>query len=431
MDSATVSHLAALKESLQTLNDSGADGFEGLLAAVLSEVCGQPFRLASSGSQRGRDGDSAFDDGATYFEAKLYDGPVPRSTVSSKILELSVDDKGQVDTWALCATAPISTQHVEMYRQALAKVGIGCLILDWPDQTLPQLAVLLAMAPARTEEFLKDHSKDKAKVAAVRLDLDAVAAYSEFAAQSSKLAQMLREPVLGLGLVKAANRRSLTQSFSDRKRARLLFGQPLAPLDPTGLPWFERTALIGSLMRAFSGTPDEAIFVVLGEEGTGKSWLVAKAWLANTPTPLLAVFTADELKMPSAMHDPEGVLIAKLAEQSEGTLTEATKTRWQRRFKGWRANPGPDNVRLVVWVDGLNQAQEFPWPRWMDGIAQLLSAIGGRLIVTTNERHFAQRLRSVAMSDLRRIIVKEWTEDELKTILAGRRIVSDRLSGDV
>src|ERR1700730_959212 len=105
MDARTLKHLADLKDSLHTLKDSGADGFEGLLASVLSEVCGQPFRLASSGSQRGRDGDSAFDEGATYFEAKLYQGKVPRSTVSSKILDLSLDDKGQVDTWALCATS--------------------------------------------------------------------------------------------------------------------------------------------------------------------------------------------------------------------------------------------------------------------------------------------------------------------------------------
>src|ERR1700680_4604107 len=71
MDPSTDPHLAALKIALKTLKNSGPDGFGGLRAAVTSEVCGQPFRLASSGSRRGRDGNSAFDDGATYFEAKL------------------------------------------------------------------------------------------------------------------------------------------------------------------------------------------------------------------------------------------------------------------------------------------------------------------------------------------------------------------------
>jgi hypothetical protein len=130
MDKGTESYLKTLKDILRTLKDSGADGFEGLLASVLSEICGQPFRLASSGSQRGRDGDSAFDDGATYFEAKLYQGTVPREAVSAKILDLTIDDEGQVDTWILCATSPISTRHANTYHQSLAEAGIGCLILD-------------------------------------------------------------------------------------------------------------------------------------------------------------------------------------------------------------------------------------------------------------------------------------------------------------
>ena len=98
MHQLTQAHLPPLKEALLSLRPTGAAGFEGLLAAVLSEVCGQPFRLASSGSQRGRDGNSAFDAGATYFEAKLYHGTVDSSVVGNKITELSIDDAWQFDT---------------------------------------------------------------------------------------------------------------------------------------------------------------------------------------------------------------------------------------------------------------------------------------------------------------------------------------------
>src|ERR1700730_16014709 len=132
MDAGTESHLAALKAALKTLKDSGPTGFEGLLAVVLSETCGQPFRVASSGSQRGRDGDSAFDEGATYFEAKLYTDDVPQAAVNGKIVDLANDDKGQVDTWILCATSSVNSQHADKYRGSLAAFGIGCLILDWP-----------------------------------------------------------------------------------------------------------------------------------------------------------------------------------------------------------------------------------------------------------------------------------------------------------
>ena len=431
MDAGTKSHLSALKEALHTLKDSGADGFEGLLASVLSEICGQPFRLASSGSQRGRDGDSAFDAGATYFEAKLYQGDVPRSTVSSKLLELAIDDKGQVDTWVLCATSAISTQHAELYGQSLAGPGIGCLILDWAEHTLPSLAVLLAMTPAITARFIIDHSTDKSKVAGIRATLDAIASDNQFENMAVGLRSQLRDPLLGLGLAKAANRTWMTEAFSDRRQARQYFGQPLAPLDPAGLTWVDRATLVGELSGSFAGVPDETVFLIIGEEGTGKSWLAAKAWLTSTPLPLLVVFTADELRMPMAMRDLESVIIEKLASQTGDVLTNAAKIRWQRRFKGWRANPKPANIRLSVLVDGLNQAQAFPWPRWIDAAGKFLEAMGGRLIITTNERHFAQRLRGTVTSKLRRVVVTEWGEEELRQILLAKAISADRISAEV
>jgi hypothetical protein len=115
MDVGTKTDLAALRDALHTLKDTGADGFEGLLASALSQICGQPFRLASSGSQRGRDGDSAFDAGATYLEAKLYHGEVGRAAITPKLTDLIVDNEGQVDTWVLCATSPIVPSPTSLY----------------------------------------------------------------------------------------------------------------------------------------------------------------------------------------------------------------------------------------------------------------------------------------------------------------------------
>jgi hypothetical protein len=169
--------------------------------------------------------------------------------VSTKILDLSIDDKGQVDMWALCATSEISAQHAHLYRESLAKVGIGCLILDWPDHTLPPLAVLVAMALSTSERFLKDHSTNKPKVADVRIQLDAIHADSQFLDMATKLRHTLREPTLGLGIARAANKAWLLDAFSDRRQARRFFGQPLAPLGKMGLAWVERTALVASLAR--------------------------------------------------------------------------------------------------------------------------------------------------------------------------------------
>ena len=430
MDTGTDVHLAALKEALLSLDATGAKGFEGLLAAVLSEICGQPFRLASSGSQRGRDGNSAFDKGATYFEAKLYRGKVESLAVAKKLLELDLDDEGQVDTWALCATSAISTQLEEQCRKSLAKNGIGCLILDWPDHAWPPLAVALALCPATTDVFISTHSTDKSKVAGLRAHLDAIAADNSFSAVAISIRSMLTEPTLGLGLAKAVNRDRLIGILSARQEARRAFGQPLAPLDPAGLQAVDRSDLEKKLSPAFVGAPEDQVFVILGEEGTGKSWLVASSWVRSNPSPLLVVFTAGELHTPMALHDLEGTIITKMASQAEGD-TPAGRARWRRRFKSWRANPQPSNPRLVVFVDGLNQATDFEWPRWIDAAGKFLGRLGGHLIVTTTSRHFAQHLCNNVTASVHRIIVAEWTEEELRKILFANGISADGLSAEV
>src|SRR5258708_473913 len=288
----------------------------------MAEICGQPFRLASSGSQRGRDGDSAFDDGTTYFEAKLYTDSVPPAVVTGKIVDLAADDKGQVDTWILCATSEVPALNAETYRNSLATFGVGCVILDWPATTLPTLAVLLAMASSRVEQFVQAHSKDPASVKDIRANLDGVAADSQFAALSKKLTSTLRDESVGLGMAKAANRKALVQAFSDRAEARQMFGQPLAPLDPAGLPWAERSALVKKIQSAVSGKPDDRVVVVLGGEGAGKSWLVAKGWSEGQPAPLLAVFMASLMPTVWTMDEIERRVISNASCHTGQTPTK-------------------------------------------------------------------------------------------------------------
>ncbi len=86
-----------LREFVRELDPSGPDGFEGLLAAVLTDVLKMHFVLAKSGSQGGRDGDSAINDQAIKFEAKLYNSNLPKEQVLSQLAEISADDQGQHD----------------------------------------------------------------------------------------------------------------------------------------------------------------------------------------------------------------------------------------------------------------------------------------------------------------------------------------------
>jgi len=431
MDPITAPHLSALKQALLTLKPTGANGFEGLLAAVLSDVCKRPFRLAASGSQRGRDGNSALDEGATFFEAKLYRKRIDAKVVLPKLVELANDDEGQVDTWALCATSEVGTQISDQCTKFLSKIGIGCLILDWAEHTLPTLAVVLALSPQTVEDFISTHSTKANKIAGLRAHLEVVTRDVQFAVLAPTTRKALTEAAIGFELARGVNRKALTEIFSDRREARRVFGQPLAPLDSTGLRSVDRPELLKQLAPAFVETPSDQIFAVMGEEGTGKSWLVASAWMQSLPCPLFAVFTADELiQKPLASHDFEGTLIVKLASIGEGD-TPPVRKRWERRFRQWKTSPKPETPRIVVFVDGLNQAPDFAWADWIDLAGKRLEALGGRMIVTTTERHYARRLRNQISMGVSRIIVADWSEAELGAILDARKISADGLSAMV
>src|ERR1043166_8546877 len=86
-----------LRDLVLRLEPDGADGFEGLLAAVLTEVTKTTFSIAQKGFQGGKDGHSALNSGAVSFEAKLYRDRVHHDQVVTKIAQLGAHDRGTAE----------------------------------------------------------------------------------------------------------------------------------------------------------------------------------------------------------------------------------------------------------------------------------------------------------------------------------------------
>jgi hypothetical protein len=74
-----------LRNIVRKLDPTGPDGFEGLMAAVLTDITKSSFGQANSGSQRGKDGQSVLNDGAIRFEGKLYDETVPKNEIFTRL----------------------------------------------------------------------------------------------------------------------------------------------------------------------------------------------------------------------------------------------------------------------------------------------------------------------------------------------------------
>ncbi|MGE3521666.1 MAG: hypothetical protein AB7I96_02285, partial [Candidatus Dadabacteria bacterium] len=192
--------LTNLKNVLLTLQPTGENGFEGLIAVVLAGITGVPFRLSSSGSQHGIDGRSVYETDSICFEAKRYSGKLSKKEITSKIAELAVNDN-TIDLWVLGATTAISNQNKKLFCSVANKVGIAVLILDWSVAGLPPLATALALSKNETMEFLQQNIVDKSMQDLAQNAFEAITNYSGFNEHAERLKLLLNEPTIGSGLL--------------------------------------------------------------------------------------------------------------------------------------------------------------------------------------------------------------------------------------
>ena len=414
-------HAKALKDALLALNPSGPEGFEGFLGVILGDITGQSFRLAKSGTQKGRDGDSAFDGGATYFEGKRYKEGLLKNDISAKLFDVANDNAGLVDLWILGATCEVASQTVDDVRKFAAIHGLGIVVLDWSNSDLGSLLVAAVAAGSKSKVFITQGLTGRPEavlIASALVAIDHFEKHDDFLSRVSTLKKALSEDV-GLGHAKTLNQEWLGRLFTNKTMARAELGQPLSPLDPSGtlaLDRPERARLTG----AFSGVPESEIYAVIGEEGVGKSWLAVQSWNLSNLKSLLVMCPADDL-IGDDEEDFDDFLIQKLIRQTGESNTPQAIARWRRRFKAWRANIPASSVRITLIADGLNQPLKSNWGRWLDLAALRIKSLGGCLVLTTRTQHWAH-LKNTLFCDVRTISLTEWSIEDVKQILSSRGI---------
>jgi len=431
MSVALAQELENLKHALTELEPNGPDGFEGLLAAILSSISNHPFRLAGSGSQHGKDGSGTVTAGTIAFEAKLYTGAINKNEVLSKLTEI-VASHPMPDLWILGATIEIKTQIVDPLERVARKTGINLLLLDWAQTSaIPELAVFCALAEAQTIAFLKTAVGDQKKVNLAANALSKIRAHSSYEGCSERILAFLHNPVLGQAVAQDANAHWLRRAFSDQRLARRHFGQPLSPLAAQALPAVARGSLLEKLGRAAFGPPKDEIVVLLGGEGQGKSWIFAQTWEDQGDPPLTLVIPASEIPEGLTISNDRDFLIHEIIRQTDCTADEHAIRRWRNVLEQWSDEACGATPNLVVFVDGLNQYPDYRWADRLDGMAKELADLGGRLVVSVRNGYFDGQLRSALLTKQKLIPVPEWSEPELRDILQQNDVPHDNLSSRV
>lgn len=404
------------------------DGFEGLLATVLGKIAQQDFRLAKSGLQNGKDGETLASTNHISFEGKLYKTKINDNEVLTKITRI-IGSSAPPDVWVLGATVEASTQLLEPMQSAAEKSGIGMLVLDWPNASaVPPLAAACAMAHEETISFMKDYSSDLLCLQKVEAALKSIRSTEAFAQSADRIRRALQEPTLGIANARAANRKWLEEAFAERPRAKAVFGQILAPNASGPLPLRARNALVEKVQLLLAAPPSRKVIALVGGEGHGKSWLFAQSWLTLDERMLTVVIPATELKPVTAYGSFASFFITWLIQQSGDSDTEHTRKRWEKRLSHWKDQPNGTTPRFIVCVDGLNQQPGFGWSRWLDGAANVIEDLGGVLVVTARETYFHNRVRTALHSKIETIHVPEWTAVELREILSAKGVDHAKVS---
>ena len=392
-------------------------GFEGLISKALTAIVGIPFRLATSGSQFGVDGTSAYSEPSISFECKRFDtGPVVPSDVLPKIGDLASRD-GDIDLWILCATCSVSSQAADNVTRFGTTHATSTLILDWADSGIPPLATVLAMAPSPVVDFFSRVLPGQPLTEEATSALIAIASDPFFARQANRILRTLRDPTLGMEATRTANNMWLRQTFSSELEANERLGQPLAPADKAGGPAYPRNDLVSSVLPFLTGQPQGTPLYIIGAEGTGKSWLVAQSWLLASQKPLMVVLSPNVFLENAEQNDPTSILINALAKQTGGFVLPTGQSKWRRVLATWRATAS-DQVRCVIVVDGVNQRPERDWARILGTLTSELTDYGCQLVVTVRTSYFNLQIRPRLSRMPKILTVRGWNDSERRMILS-------------
>jgi hypothetical protein len=406
-----------LRKLLLEVKPSGADGFEGLVADVLADFTGLVIRLAKSGSQFGRDGSSLPAPFAIALEGKRYDDALRLEDLAGKAVVGGHVLEGRVDVWVLGATSEVGDDTIAKLTQILEGYGVMLLALDWADRPLPPLAVALAAAKDAAVRWFERYAPGVALETLANC-LDTVAAHPAFFAQSAYIREQLSAAHVGLEALRRRSAIWLRHRLTERGTSQQSFGQYVTVADPAG-PAVPRTELVTRLaeaVRASDAQPN--VVAVLGDEGVGKTWLVAQWWASLPDAPIMLLVAGRRVGRldPS---DPVGSLARLLTEQ-DGRTSEADVTGWRIRLQRWRAPDAVSHPRFVLVLDGLNEQPSLPWADLIKGLAKEVQGLGGVVVATCRSafwgRDVAPRLgRELLVTTLE---VGGYADAELSAVLA-------------
>ena len=398
-----------IRNQLMGLNPTGDLGFEGFMANVLSEFTERAFYVVKSGHQDGSDVRSAphnlFKIG---LEGKRYgdSNSLPLDNLLHKITDASTA-RVPVDLWLLATTRRIDASDRERLHAHGEGVGIGIVVLDCPRHPaqLCELMVICASAPKACKSFLNSSEFLSEALELIQNDSDFRQLQSQILCRllSADIGYESTRLVIERWMVEAQN--SLTSA-----KSRLGGHHDLGMSEYGVIP---RDTLNAKLDDWYAG--DNGAAVLLGDEGTGKSWVMLD-WYnrlssSETGAPLTIFLSAKSIE-----SDVKKNLVKALTVQTE----IRSLTFWEKRLAHWEHCAG-NRGQILILIDGLNENFTFTrWAEWLQPLFENQIGCMYRVILTCWPNWWYGSLASLVdlVPNPQQIEVDGFNDSELNALLA-------------
>ena len=408
---------------------TGDYSFEKLIAELLEILTGQHFHYAKPGYQAGRDMGSRDSYGNTIFiECKRY-----KKTTELNERELlgelqqAKDETPDLDIWVLATSRDVDSKLYESLHRKAAQDGIDFAVIADGDGEPSSLAVLCANSSATVTEFLKSVVSDN-NLSNLENELDEITKHPQFSGKVNRLREKFLSPLVGYENWRVEQNKKILDCFKSKKDSRAVFGQPIY-VGGDNAKYIERTTLTDQLNSWYSTwRENKKIFSVLGEEGDGKTWGVAR-WLKqkiqqDSSFPGVVFISSNQ----ATTNDPHKLFSEVIAR----SLTNLSSEQCDRRIKRWTNKTTDDEPILLLVLDGINERQEFRWWRLLiDCLAasSLCNSVG--VLITCRDRYWQSTFGSLRSLLVNTYKLSSYSEDELTQALKLSKIDRSKLPSNL
>ena len=403
----------SVSDYFKQLRPAGAEGFEGLVADLLSDLTGLHFYLSQSGQQSGRDAKtSSRASTVVAVEAKRYAESTKldeRELVAE--LHQAVTSEPILDLWILATSRSMPEQLLKSLEKEAEGRAVALLIMDSLANGNGQLDLLAAYSPGTVERFFPARAWQKLGPL-----LKKIRERNGFDARIEELKKQVVKPDAGWPCWRESANRDWNGLMQNANAARAHFGQSLAvmALDSRAIA---RTEIESKLDSWWDQQRSKILFVV-GEEGDRKTWSVAE-WISSR----LNKSVAD---LPPVIFVPsrEAGTFSSFEELVEKRLRPTlARDIAAKKIKRWRqsSDATKDGPLALVVLDGLNEREGFTYWRTILE-SKFGTETGGRiaLLCTVRESYWKSNIAPLGFLPMQELRVPSFSDEELQQALALR-----------